>query len=238
MGGFSTGANLVTLHALNKGNIDGLLLFSPGFQSQAGIWENLTPLMASMFDWGWRAKESNLAKYSSSPLNAALAYTQSARAVREKLAQNILDIPVLLVLSEADSVIDTQAVKSLFVSRFSHPDNHLIWYGESHQGEDSIEQISMKLPMFRISSGSHMNMMFKPCNPYYGMRGEKRICENGFSRADKSRCENADKVWYSAWGYQEKDKLHARLTWNPHFAHLARSIENISSISDVGLVSR
>lgn len=35
LGGFSTGANLVTIHALDKGNVEALLLFSPGFQSQA-----------------------------------------------------------------------------------------------------------------------------------------------------------------------------------------------------------
>ncbi|MBR9847694.1 MAG: alpha/beta fold hydrolase, partial [Algicola sp.] len=34
LGGFSTGANLVTIHAIERGNIQGLLLFSPGFQSQ------------------------------------------------------------------------------------------------------------------------------------------------------------------------------------------------------------
>ncbi|BBI59892.1 hypothetical protein HSBAA_11980 [Vreelandella sulfidaeris] len=31
LGGFSTGGNLVTSHAFSDDNVDGLLLFSPGF---------------------------------------------------------------------------------------------------------------------------------------------------------------------------------------------------------------
>ena len=228
LGGFSTGANLVTIHALEKGNVDGLLLFSPGFQSQAGAWEKLTPLMASVFDWGWRAKESNLAKYSSSPTNAALAYTRSAEIVRQKLARKALDIPALVVLSEADSVIDTGAVRTLYQSRFTHPGKQMIWYGESRQVDDSIEHRSMRLPMFRISTASHMSVMFKPCNPYYGLKAEKRICENGFSRHDKAHCEKGQEVWFSAWGYQEDDKIHARLTWNPHYGALERMVQKMT----------
>lgn len=231
LGGFSTGANLVTTHAIEQGDIDGLLLFSPGFQSQTVHLEKLTPVLAGIFDWSWREEETNLAKYSSSTFKAGELYMRSARQVRRVIEQDGIHIPTLIVMTEADSIIDADAVKAFFTQHVTHPASRLLWYGESEQMEDNILVKSMQLPMLRISTASHMSVMFKPCNHYYGIKGEKLICENGFNRDDKASCEQGAQVWYSAWGYTEEGKIYARLTWNPHYSHMTRLISDITRYS-------
>ena len=60
--------------------------------------------------------------------------------------------------------------------------------------------------------------------------GKQRICENGQEK-DIKPCLVGEDVWYSAWGYNESDKIHARLTFNPYF-------ENTMDILDQLLASK
>lgn len=230
LGGFSTGGNLVTIHAIEEGQIDGLLLFSPGFETHVPFIERLAPLVATFMDWGWRVKEDNLARYRSSPINASIAYTDSAIEVRCLFEDAKVQIPTFIVMSEADSVIDPYAIKHYFETNFVHPDNQLLWYGESLQHEDKLIVKSMKLPELKISTGSHMSPLFAPENPYYGQEGEKRMCGNSFDPEDTARCEKGESVWYSAWGYEEKGKLFARLTWNPYFREMENQLNRFVSV--------
>ena len=235
LGGFSTGANLVTIHAIDQGDIDGLLLFSPGFQTQTPYLEKLTPLVAAFWD-GYQTEENNLARYNSAPLNGAIAYSDSATALRNKLKQHTLTIPTLIAISEADSIIDPDVVKNLFETRFENSSNQLIWYGEQQQPNRRIVQKSMHLDQYKISTGSHMSPIFAPSNPYYGDKAEKIMCENSFSSDDTDRCNQGEPVWFSAWGYTESGKIHARLTWNPYYNELENNISRLiqSSTSKEG----
>lgn len=219
LGGFSTGGNLVTIHAIEQGDIDGLMLFSPGFQSKTPILEKLAPLAAVFFD-GYEAEEKNIARYTSAPLNGAIAYSDSAEKVRELLEQNIVNVPTLIAISEADSIIDPVAVKDLYQTHFNNVANQLIWYGESTFNSPSIHTFSMKVDSLRVSTGSHMSPLFSPQNPYYGIGGERLMCMNSFDEDANIACENGAEVWYSAWGYEEDNKIHARLTWNPYYKEL------------------
>lgn len=228
LGGFSTGANLVTINAIEQQNVEGLLLFSPGFQSQAPYLEKLTPLLASFREWGWQGRESHLAKYNSSPLNGAIAYTESASRLRNAIEAKGLSIPALVVMSEMDSVIDANAVKVLFAEHMQHPRSKMLWYGESTQTDARIQQYTMSLENERISSGSHMGVLFSPTNSYYGSSGEKRICQNGLDAEQRAYCENGGQVWYSAWGVKKEGRTHARLTWNPYYQELEKELKLIS----------
>lgn len=227
LGGFSTGANLVTIHSIKHNDINGLLLFSPAFESKVVALEKVTPLVASVWPQGWQTEETNLARYSSAPLKGAMAYAKSAEVVREKLKSNKVAIPTFIAISEHDSVVNAEAIKAYFVEQFSHPVNKMIWYGEQRFKEQNIITQTMSLPGFKISTGSHMSPLFAPCNRYYGMAAEKRICGNGQGIRKQKACERGDEVWFSAWGHWEINKTHARLTWNPHYAKMRRVITNL-----------
>lgn len=225
LGGFSTGANLATTHSIKQKGIAGLLLFSPGFQTHIPFLEKLTPIIASFKDWGWQREETNLARYNSSPLKASLAYSQSAETVRTLLKEHTIDIPTFVVMSEADSVIDPDAIREYFEQRISHPQKKMLIYGEGSYANQQILSQTMRLPNLRISTGSHMSPLFSPDNSYYGIKGEKRMCQNGLKNSQKEKCNKGYEVWFSAWGHYEKDKIHARLTWNPYFSELEHQIQ-------------
>lgn len=229
LGGFSTGGNLVSIHALDNDGISGLMLFSPGFQTVALFLENFTPLVAKFWE-GWLAKEDNFAKYNSAPLSGAIEYSRSASVFRDKIARKPVSIPTLMVVSESDSVIDAFRIKEYFNEKFVHSESRLIWYATKHSERDSelIRVYSMKREDLNISTGSHMSPLFSPANSYYGKSGEKIICDNSFSSADISACEQGDPVWFSAWGYSEGDKIFARLTWNPYFSELEKAMIKIT----------
>lgn len=226
LGGFSTGANLVTTHAIQQDGIDGLILLSPGFQSRTPGLERLAPL-AAVFSDGYSAEEHNIARYTSAPLQGAIAYTDSALKLRSLLKAKAVTVPTLIVMSEADSVVDPAAIETMYRTRFNHPNNQLIWYGETQPDAPSSTALTMRLKEMKISTGSHMSPLFAPSNPYYGKEGERRMCMNSFDDQATAKCERGEEVWFSAWGYEETGKIHARLTWNPYYSKLENTISGI-----------
>ncbi|MCG7530398.1 lysophospholipase [Psychrobium sp. MM17-31] len=228
LGGFSTGGNLVTIHAMEQQGIAGLMLFSPGFQSRTPFLEKLAPLAALFID-GYRGVETNFARYSSAPLNGAIAYTDSADRVRELFEQHSLSIPTLIAVSEADSIIDAGAIKGFYRTNFSHPNNRFIWYGDTTEPVPNISVKTMRLPQQKITTGSHMSMLFAPDNSYYGRNGRKKMCNNGFDKEAAKRCKEGAETWYSAWGVEEEGKIHARLTFNPYYQDLARQMQHVAN---------
>ncbi|MCC2606727.1 alpha/beta hydrolase [Planctobacterium marinum] len=241
LGGYSTGGNLVTIHALQQPDIAGLLLFSPGFESKAVRLEPLTPLLASVLPVTWQSDDINLARYSGGPLHGAAAYAKSAEIVRNLLQQKPVNIPTFVTISEADSVINAQAIKDLFSRSFTHSASELLWFGEQQFAENNIRSKSMQLPLFNISSGSHMSLLFAPCNHYYGLSGSKRMCNNGLNSKEKAICESDNDVWFAAWGHEHEDRIHARLTWNPYFGTMMeriQTVQNWTQLTNQQLVSK
>lgn len=222
LGGYSTGANLVTAEAMQNRNVDGLLLFAPAFQPQSKM-VALAPYVRHFVDWADKDPEENRVKYDSLAMNGAGVYYQTTQLVNNLLDERPLNLPVFMMVSEADSVIDTGIIADYFQQKFIHNNKQLIWYGE--QGpqtseplpSDQLQVLSMDLPEHRISNGSHMSILYKADNPLYGINGLQRQCNNGQDEAGEAECRAGKEVWFSAWGYQEKGKTYARLTWNPYF---------------------
>lgn len=106
--------------------------------------------------------------------------------------------------------------------------NQLIWYGENQGPSASITSLTMQLDEFKISSASHMSLTFEPSNPYYGQQGEHKMCANSLDSKATQYCEKGGEVWCAAWGYEEENKVHARLTWNPYYKELEKSIGDIT----------
>ena len=227
LGGYSTGANLVTINAIENDNIAGLLLFSPGFQSRTPFLEKLTPIIASVMDWGYQTQETNFSRYNSVTFNGAIAYSDSANILREKLNNKQLRIPTYIAVSEADSIIDPDAILTIFQKSFTHKNNVMSWYGERDIASSRVQKLTMKKPEMMVSTGSHMSTIFSPNNAYYGVGGSKKICDNSFDSDATKQCLSGEPVWFSAWGYEEDNKVHARLTWNPYFEQSGKIIKDI-----------
>lgn len=222
LGGFSTGANLVLEQAYADPEVAGLLLFSPGFKSTAFAW--LAPIAAAARPWllpidGATPRQSPV-RYLNVPTNGFAQFHRSSVSARRLLRERPYERPVFMVVAEHDSVLDTAYLLDVFQRRFIHPDSRLIWYGAAPPGPARDARVQVRsdfLPELSISQFSHMGLLFAPANPLYGSQGRLRLCWNGQDQAATAACQRGDPVWYSDWGYRAKDKVHARLTFNPYF---------------------
>jgi alpha-beta hydrolase superfamily lysophospholipase len=224
LGGFSTGANLVTEYAYANDDIAGLVLFSPAFKSDVPL-DWLAPLLARFRPWllapDGRAPLQTEVRYLTVPTNGFAQFSHSSQAVRRCLDERPFVKPVFMVVARHDSVLDAGYLLETFRERFPHPASRLIWYGEAPAMPGDETRILVRgdrLPDWRISQFSHMGILFSPANRLYGARGISRICWNGQDAAAMQACERGAEVWYSDWGYREAGKVHARLTFNPYFA--------------------
>jgi esterase/lipase len=225
LGGFSTGANLVTSYAIDHQDIAGLVLFSPAFQvKEPSTW--LLPIITPFRTW-IRAPADGIpqqtaVRYLNTPTNGFLQFYRSSTDVQDKLSRSGFDRPALLVLTEHDSVVDVHSVLNTFVTTFTHQESRLIWYGNAPHEDKMDERVLVEpdyLPEERISQFSHMGILFSPDNPLYGRSGKERLCRNGQEEDIYIQCLIAanDDLWYSDWGYREANRIHARLTFNPYF---------------------
>ncbi|MDQ8023030.1 MAG: alpha/beta hydrolase [Moraxellaceae bacterium] len=237
LGGFSTGANLVTEYALDDDAIAGLLLFSPAFRSDTDI-DWLAPWVAWARPW-LRERDPNRpdqspVRYLITPTNGFSLFWRSSYAVRSRLADKPFEKPALLVTTANDSVVDVGFTLQAFQQSFTHPASRLVWYGALPQevGADRAPPPRVlvrtdRLPERRISQFSHMGLLFAPDNPLYGEAGSLRLCWNGQAPETVPRCEAGETVWYSDWGYREDGKIHARLTYNPYFDWQFQVLEGV-----------
>ena len=194
LGGFSTGGNLVTSYAIDDKSIEGLLLFSPAFQSDSSL-VALAPIASKFLDWADIDPVDNYVRYDSLTFNAAGVYYQTSKRVRDQLQATQFNRPVLVTLSTDDSVLNSQTILGLFESRFTHPDSKLIWYSNESDSRDSrVNQLNSRLPKHKISNISHMAPLFAPDNTHYGINGAYRMCNNGEDGLEAD-CRNEEDVW-------------------------------------------
>ncbi|PMH44881.1 phospholipase [Vibrio sp. 10N.286.49.B3] len=233
LGGFSTGANLISINALNYGGIEGLVLISPGFKTMNPGAEKIGTVISIFWD-GIIEHEDNYAKYNSMSLHGMTQYSESARIFRSTIDQKKVTVPTLIVVSEADSVIDPYITAEMFNAKFTNPQSKLIWYGDEQHltVTERVQSYPMNLAEYKISTGSHLSPLFSPVNRYYGANGTHLVCLNSLDTTQTERCYEGDNVWFSAWGYKEQGKTYARLTWNPYFARLENEISNIVLTDD------
>ncbi|CAM3944599.1 Alpha/beta hydrolase [Bordetella tumbae] len=223
LGGFSTGANLVLDYAYAHPDIQGLLLFSPAFMSNSSF-DWLAPLVSWARPWLLAADNGRpmqtVVRYMNVPTNGFAQFYRSSRSVRQAMRGTPYGKPVLMVVAENDSVLDSNYLSNVFTTQFTHPASRLIWYGKDRdlfQQDQRVLVRSDYLPELQISQFSHMGVLFSPRNDLYGANGSLRMCWNGQAEAARTECQQGAPVWFSDWGYIEPGKIHARLTFNPYF---------------------
>lgn len=226
LGGYSTGANLVTSAALNDDDIAGLLLFSPAFKPgrTAVKWASAASYVMT---WADQDPETNYIRYNSLPMNGAAVYYDTAKIVQNDLEETTYNKPVFMMISEGDSIIDTQFPISVFQKRFTNKNNQLIWQGEFDLSISKTTIFSMDRPDLGIVNGSHMGLMFSPNNIEYGTEATIIICNNGQTIEQENACEQGADIWFSSYGMIEEGKIFARLTYNPYFEQSMEKLDTV-----------
>lgn len=234
VGGFSTGANLTTISAFDRNDINGIIHFSPAFKSRFFV-SKLAPYIDTLYPWPNVEAEDNPSRYNSTAMPGFAAYQESVNALARRFdgsggGKTSFDVPVLMVVAEKDSVVDTQHVAKRFKENFTNDKKCLLWQGEDAPDvfvdnplmSGPLLMQSMLLPEKRISAASHMSSLFSEANSLYGTQSPFRICDNGQGSELEARCKEdktGENVWYGPWGYEDDDasRVYARLTYNPYF---------------------
>ncbi|MDR2443787.1 MAG: alpha/beta fold hydrolase [Deltaproteobacteria bacterium] len=224
LGGFSSGANLALEYALNnQEKVKGLLLFSPAIKSTQSL-DFLAPIINIFTHWINRPPKdpatASLMRYDAIPTDSMVIYYFSSVFLRRQLAKTSYYGPTLVILVRQDSIVDVRHIAHNFDKWFPNPNSRLIWYGDTDYVPKNAKRFLFKpdvFPEYRIDSFSHMSVLFSPLNPEYGLGGSQRICFNGQGFVLFNRCLKGDDVWFSAWGDNRSGRVHARLTFNPHF---------------------
>ena len=236
IGGFSIGGVIATLLAVENDAIDGLLLFSPAYRAKmqnrlrwAGLYSLFKPWV-----FGGMIIEDNPAKYNSIPINGASQYYKTTRVLARHWPKHALNIPVLVVASENDSVVDIEHMKRSVEKGFIGA-KHMIVYdnGKAQTSESNIEYRNAYYPELRVLNQSHQSVLVAPDNPLYGIARGVLVC-NGNEWAIFSAClRYPGEHWYGAQHTPSPDGVPvARATYNPDIDYVMNVFDSVFSVDE------
>ncbi len=225
LGGFSLGGVIATLLALESeatDPVDGMFLFAPAYYSTRAGLLRWASIVAPFKPWvfGGMITEDNPTKYNSIPINAAGQYYQISRHLQRRWDDRRLSMPVLMVETVDDSVVDVDVTRHIFATRFDSSQRRLVLYADDGTTPRDHETVRpSRYPALRILNQSHQGMMVSPDNPLFGVRGTQLVC-NGNEWPVFSACLYYAKGprWRGAEGTPSPDGVPvARTTYNPDF---------------------
>jgi len=223
LAGFSLGGVLATLLSIERDDIAGLLLFSPAYKSSmdhllrwSGIYSVFKPWI-----FGGMIIEDNPTKYNSIPVNGASQYYKTARYLQRIWRGVKSSLPVLVIASRNDSVVNIDYMLNVFNTKFTAKNKRFILYSNIAEGElgTGVDVRRSQYPDLRILNQSHQSTMLSPQNPLFGVNGKQLVCNGNdwpiFSACLYYRGEH----WYGAQHTESPDGIPvARTTYNPDFS--------------------
>ena len=228
IGGFSLGGVLATALAIEHNEIAGLLLIAPAYQSKINTLLKWSPVIRQFRTWAYRGENHNPVKYNAASVNSGQQYYALTQYLNKQWHHKSLDIPVLMILTDTDSVIDNHQVRHLFKHKFIGNKASIIYSHKPHIKLNNHEQqVFSAYPKQRILNMSHMGMMISPTNTLYGKQGQQ-IVYNGKNQRECITSKKDKNRWYGAWGTKSPDKhAVARTTYNPDFENLLHHFDSI-----------
>jgi len=223
LGGFSMGSVLATILAIeNSNDISGLLLFSPAYKSSMNHLLRWSALYSKFKPWvfGGMIIEDNPTKYNSIPINGAAQYYKLTKYLKSKWRHNRLDMPVLMVASVDDSVVDIDYLKKVYNKRFTSPKKRMLLYSNATDDVDtaSIEYRRSAYPALRVLNQSHQGVIMAPDNPLFGKDGSVLVCNGNDWQTFSSCLFSREQRWLAAQHTPSPDSAAvARTTYNPDF---------------------
>lgn len=239
LGGFSLGGVIATILALEHDHVDGLFLFAPAYHSSRVGLLRWASLISHVKPWvfGGMIMEDNPTKYNSIPINAAAQYYKTSKYLQKiwglKENRNRLTMPVLMVETLDDSVVNVDTTRHILASRFTSDKRRLLLYGNEERQPGKYEIIRpSRNQERRILSQSHMGMMLSPQNALFGKEGTQLVC-NGNEWKVFSAClyHAGGARWRGAEGAVSPDGVPvARTTFNPDFDGIMALHDQVFSI--------
>ena len=237
IGGFSLGGVLATILAQEKPEISGLLLISPAYHSQLNSLLRWSGIYAWFKPWmfGGMITEDNPVKYNSIPINSGTQYFNTTtylknlwRNNKNKYLRERLSMPVMMVVTANDSVVDIEYSRYVFNRHFPNSQSRFLIYQQTKTTTKPREVVrSGHYPKRRILNLSHLSLLNAPHNPLFGENGSILVC-NGNKYPVYRACMQARAHWFGAQHTPSPDGVAvARTTYNPDFAYLPELFDQV-----------
>jgi esterase/lipase len=229
IGGFSLGGALATELALSdqQPRPDGLVRQLNGLDNF--LW--LAGTANLFFDFVEREPEFNPVKYESLTVNAAIQLADVLEGVERRFAvRTPSDLPLFLVASEADSVINLPYLLDTFNTRFPNPGNRMTVFRDQrlewpYPQEPRLTLINGYRPDLNILEFSHQSLPAAPDNELYGVgKPLQRCLEPNQLSVEDCRALPGDQLWFSAYSDNDQPEFTSRLTYNPAFDRLTMAL--------------
>jgi hypothetical protein len=184
--------------------------------------------------------ELNPVKYESLTVNAAVQLTDVLEGVQKRFsAQAPSDLPLFLVATEADSVINLPYLLDSFNTRFNHPDNRMIVFRDqrkqwTYPSNPRVSLLDSYWPDLNILEFSHQSLPASPENLLYGIGQPLQRClEPNRMSVEECRALAPDELWFSAWSDDDQPVPTSRLTYNPEFERVADAMSEFIRTRDI-----
>jgi esterase/lipase len=216
--GYSTGGALALELALQLPSIQGLILFAPALRLKRYI---EVAIRSQMFvktfwqraEWLTIQSEMDYAKYSSLPVNAAFQLQLLIDNLDKLLMQTKLQIPIFMVMSDADELIDYNKLVVLY-QQLAHPLNQLLVYSSQSLADNKrILYRTSSYPTKNILNFSHVSLATAPNNIHYGENGDYQPYVSHQGNPQASAVFKGALKLVAPKNYQLQ-----RLTYNPDYA--------------------
>lgn len=230
--GYSTGAALSIYEAIQDSEVTGIVLLSPAIKIKMPIdlimgWRRFVKWLRNKHKWAYIEDEIDYAKYHSIAFNPVEQVHKLTHVVAELNQQHRITTPLMMVTSEDDETISSDAVVEFFAGT-QNTKNKLIYYTANHNrfDDDRIIYRQSHFEKLHINNFSHVCIPFAPTNYYYGENGTyqnaahpntKEYVYGGYNRLESK-----------ATGFLQETGLLKRtrreLTYNPDFDFMAQEI--------------
>ena len=235
IGGFSLGGALATEYALTGQGPEpeGLVALAPAWQLNGlrnYLW--LAGIARVFADFVEEEPELNPVKYESVTFNAAVQIGNVLRQTQAAIDQaQPADLPLYLIATEADSVINLDYLIQRFQQDFRHPASRLLVFRDtrspwpSSMRDERMAELNSYLPEANILEMSHQSLAIAPDNELYGLGAPLQRClePNGLSLNACRQLPETD-LWYSAWHDGAQAVPTSRLTYNPWYEQMVASL--------------
>jgi len=236
--GYSAGATLAVEYAdqhRDESLLAGLILLSPAFGfPDASV--ALSPYLRWFTRWLGPQQEQDAAKYETLAINAGAEFYLLVQELNLP-AMPVLNLPVFMVVSGADSTVDVAAAEEFFCEKVSEGQRQLVWYSSINNSElptlgcSGIKVESVSEERFRLVSLSHVGLTMPANDPHYGADAGYRQCLHYSDNAERMlTCNNDDiRTVYGERSLLDEGLYNGRLmrraTFNPLFAVMMQQVD-------------
>ncbi|MEG9862620.1 MAG: alpha/beta fold hydrolase [Parvularculales bacterium] len=171
--GFSIGGAVVLHLAAAHPDISGVVAIAPALKVGFSVFTTPTVWLRNWVDWADSDPRTSFAKYDSMPMNGIAQSVLLAEAASRKICQDGLRIPVLMVLSDDDNVINSSHASRIFERCVVSDASRLVIY--QRQKDELIKrdrriEINGQVPSANMRNYSHRSMHIAPTHPVFGSR--------------------------------------------------------------------